>query len=40
MFWDNVAWIYDLFAEAGYHNVTYKMIDGRVPCAVAVISLP
>lgn len=27
------------FAEAGYQNVTYKMIDGRVPCAVAVISL-
>ena len=25
------------FAEAGYHNVTYKMIDGRVPCAIAVI---
>ena len=25
------------FAQAGYHNVTYKMIDGRVPCAIAVI---
>jgi hypothetical protein len=25
------------FAEAGYHNVTYKMIDGGVPCAIAVI---
>jgi hypothetical protein len=24
-------------SEAGYHNVTYKMIDGRVPCAVAII---
>jgi ubiquinone/menaquinone biosynthesis C-methylase UbiE len=26
------------FAEAGYQNVTYKMIEGRVPCAVAVIN--
>lgn len=27
----------DFFAELGYKNVTYKMIEGRVPCAVAVI---
>ena len=26
------------FSEAGYQNVTCKMIDGRVPCAVAVIT--
>ena len=26
-----------IFAQAGYHNVTYKMIDGRVPYAIAVI---
>ena len=26
------------FADAGYKNVSYKMIDGRMPCAVAVIS--
>lgn len=25
------------FAEAGYQNVTYKMIEGRVPCAIAII---
>lgn len=26
------------FAESGYKNVSYKMIDGRMPCAVAVIT--
>ena len=25
------------FAEAGYENVSYKMIDGRMPCAVAML---
>ncbi len=27
----------EFFRELGYKNVSYKMIDGRVPCAVAVI---
>lgn len=33
----NLSSYQQFFAEAGYHNVTYKMIDGRVPCAIAVI---
>ena len=27
----------DFFKELGYENVDYRMIEGRVPCAVAVI---
>lgn len=28
------------FAEAGYKDASYKMIDGRMPCAVAIITNP
>lgn len=27
----------DFFKEAGYKNVSYKLIDGRIPCALAII---
>ena len=26
------------FAEAGYKDASFKMIEGRVPCAIAVLS--
>lgn len=62
MFWDNVAGVYDIFAnimgkagadfkrqftydsykefieDAGYKNVEYSLIEGKIPCAVAVIT--
>ena len=27
----------DFFKEAGYKNVSYKLIDGNIPCALAII---
>lgn len=26
------------FADAGYENVEYRIIEGRMPCAIAVIT--
>ena len=28
------------FEEAGYENVNFHIIDGRMPCAVAIITKP
>ncbi len=41
MFWDKVAWVYDLFADF-YNGKTHKElcreVAGRVPCAIAVMT--
>ena len=49
MFWDKVAGLYDFvegilngshqrfFLEAGYKDVAYRLVDGKRPCAIAVI---
>ena len=28
------------FTEMGYKNVEYHIVDGRMPCAIAVINAP
>ncbi len=46
MFWDKVSGLYDLFefdsykqffADMGYSNITYEIVDGRMTCALAII---
>lgn len=37
MFWDRVAFVYDIFANLINKNVEYKMINGRVSFCVALI---
>lgn len=37
MFWDRVAWAYDLFAEGINRKADRALCAGRIPCAVAVL---
>ena len=37
MFWDRVAFAYDIFANIITKKAEYTMINGRVPCCVALI---
>ena len=37
MFWDKISPLYDIF-ENVYTGVEYHVVDGRMPCAIAVIT--
>ena len=34
----NIDTYKQFFADAGYENVSYRVVDGRMPCAIAVIT--
>lgn len=37
MYWDRVAKQYDIFEDAGYMIASFDVVEGRMPCAIAVI---
>jgi hypothetical protein len=42
MFWDKISPLYDIFENIYngkvYTGVEYHVVDGRMPCAIAVIT--
>lgn len=37
VFWNRIAAVYDFSKKLGYDNAVFRIVDGRMPCAIAII---